>query len=357
MTSAVIAGGICTLTFSTTNPAVKNNVILVSGGTGGMAGLNGEQKVTAISGTTVSFATALTGTITDTLQFKMAPAGYSKIFSGTNLAAYQSNDTSSTQHVLRVDDTATTSARVVMYEAMTDINTGTNPYPTAVQFAGGLYVWKSNTASATANAYVIASNGKKIFMGIASSRPSAPLTAYSMNMFGDATSYKAADAYRSMIVASSNTTAATPFATTTGSIAAGGMNSGAFMARLHTGLGTSQLVATSVPGIASTAMSGGNVNTFGPYPAPVDSALVLVNPPLFNTAIATNGFRGYISGFYVSPQIFPANAFSEGDMVAGSGDTAGRTLAYVWTGSGNAASSDTNYAGGSFIDVTGPWAA
>jgi hypothetical protein len=353
VTSVSIAGGFCTLNFATTNPAIKNSVILVSGATGAFTDLNGEQKVTSFSSTSVTFATALTGTVTGSLSFMMAPAGYSKVYSGTNLAAYRSNDTSSTQHFLRVDDTGTSAARVVMYESMTDVNTGTNPYPTSVQFSGGLYAWKSSVVSATVNPYFIASNGKKILLGIAAYRTSTAGTPYSMMMFGDATSYKAADAYRSMILASTSNTATNFFTPALGTLA-GNSTGGAYMARLHTGLGTSQPSAPFVTGYSSS-MSGGASNTYGPYPSPVDSSLVLVNPLVYNGALATNGFRGYVSGFYASPQVFPSSSFSDGDLVAGSGDTAGKSLTYIWTGS--AAYSDSSYNGGSFIDVTGPWAA
>lgn len=66
-----------------------------------------------------------------------AAVGWTKAFSGTNMAAYKQS-AGSNQLYLRVDDTNATDARVVGYETMSDVNTGTGPFPTATQQSGGL---------------------------------------------------------------------------------------------------------------------------------------------------------------------------------------------------------------------------
>lgn len=76
-----------------------------------------------------------------------AAAGWAKEFSGTNLAVYRAP--SGNRLRIRVNDTGTTVARVVGYETMTDVDTGVNPFPTAAQVSGGLYVRKSETADST----------------------------------------------------------------------------------------------------------------------------------------------------------------------------------------------------------------
>lgn len=67
--------------------------------------------------------------------------GWTKEFSGTNLAAYK-QPAGSNGYYLRIDDTNATYARAVGYETMSDINTGTNMFPDTTQFPGGFYINK-----------------------------------------------------------------------------------------------------------------------------------------------------------------------------------------------------------------------
>lgn len=74
----------------------------------------------------------------------LAGAGWTKPFTGTNLAVFRQGAGSNGMY-LRVDDTSSAagsrSARVVGYEVMSDVNNGTpQSFPTAVQYSGGLYV-------------------------------------------------------------------------------------------------------------------------------------------------------------------------------------------------------------------------
>src|SRR5574338_427743 len=104
-----------------------NQVVLVAGATGGAAALNGEWCVTAVSSTWIQFACPGIGdqTATGTITVKAAPSGsWSKVFSGTNKAAYKSTDPAATGCLLRVDDTSAQYAVVRGYETMTDVDTG-----------------------------------------------------------------------------------------------------------------------------------------------------------------------------------------------------------------------------------------
>jgi len=86
-TSVVVAGGVATVTLSSNalNANLLHSVILVDGVAAPMADLNGEQRVTAASTTTLQFATAVAdGTATGTITVKSAPAGWEKLYSGTN---------------------------------------------------------------------------------------------------------------------------------------------------------------------------------------------------------------------------------------------------------------------------------
>jgi hypothetical protein len=134
-TSLKVAGGVATLEFAGAHSATLHSVVLVSGVEAPYQALNGEQKVTAIANGKVSFATtANAGTATGSIVFKMAPAGWIKAFAAGNVAVYKSADPMSNGMFLRVDDTGNTMAgvgfaRVRGYVSMSDVNTGTGPFP------------------------------------------------------------------------------------------------------------------------------------------------------------------------------------------------------------------------------------
>ena len=135
-----VSGGIATATYAGAHPFKAGHVAQYAGAT--PAALNGNKVILSATGSSVTFAApgvpdgAATGTITS----KAAPAGWQELFAGTlaNVIALKPSVPEATGCVLRIDDTPTSRARVVGYEAMTDINTGTGRFPTEAQFAGGL---------------------------------------------------------------------------------------------------------------------------------------------------------------------------------------------------------------------------
>lgn len=141
--SLVVASNVATATVSTGHnfpmivgvnaltPGV-GPVIRIEGAT--PAGLNGDWRIASVPNTTTfTFATTGIGdqTATGTITAKRAPAGFSKAYSGTNLAAYQADALTATRLFLRVNSTARDPSTVVMYETMSDINTGTGLSPTS----------------------------------------------------------------------------------------------------------------------------------------------------------------------------------------------------------------------------------
>ena len=110
-------------------------------------------------------ATPATGTIT----CKVAGAGWSIAYTGTNIRSYR-QPSNSTQLYLGVDDTGTTNARFRGFETMTAAGvatgSGTNLFPTEVQVSGGLYYYKSNSANTTARDWIaIVNDGFVLLFG------------------------------------------------------------------------------------------------------------------------------------------------------------------------------------------------
>jgi hypothetical protein len=84
-----------------------------------------------VSGLNLENSTA-TGTITCAI----APLGWTKEYSGTNLAVYRAKG--GNRPYLYIDDTSSFS-RVRGYRSMTSLTNGTDPFPTDAQFTGGGY--------------------------------------------------------------------------------------------------------------------------------------------------------------------------------------------------------------------------
>ena len=192
--SLVVSAGVATATVSTGHSAQVDAVILLAGAT--PAALNGEQKVTAITTTTVQFAApgVADGPASGTITLKLAPAGWAKAFAGSNLAAYRSGHVEASGCYLRIDDTAACEARVLGYETLADLATGTGPFPA---IAGGYYWSKSDAANSSARPWWLIGNSRMVYLGLAYN--SSYAGQHLVHCFGDLKSRKSADAYRFLV--------------------------------------------------------------------------------------------------------------------------------------------------------------
>lgn len=167
LNSLVVSSGIATATYSSGHNFTNigslsiGQVINISGVTD-LTGLNGDFRITVTSSTQFTFdATGISdGTASGTIVAKIASAGWSAAFSATNKYAFKSNDPSSNGFYMYIDHSSTTTyARAVGFESMTDINTGTDPFPLSAQVSGGGYgyVFGSNTAASRAWIFIATS--------------------------------------------------------------------------------------------------------------------------------------------------------------------------------------------------------
>lgn len=357
LVSLVALAGVMTATFVGTHSSQVDSVLLVAGVTGGptgFAGANGEQKVVAAPGpTTRTWATALPdGTYTGTITIKMAPAGWEKVFTGTNKAVYRSLDLASSKMLLRVDDSGTTAARVVGYEAMTDVDTGTGAFPTAVQMSGGGYWVKSAVANATAIAWTLQSDGRIFYL---TTSPLAATTSTWLTgvtrFFGDGIPYKpGGDAYFCLLSYEPTLNVSNPV---TGALGAPGGSTTRTIAapRLETGLG-SAVLTTKAPFTGGIGDTSGFSSGVGPFPSPVDGSLWLSK--IYSTLDGVVSPRGEYPGYYHVPQSGVWNTFKMNDIAPGSGPLAGRKLQAVSTSNSMNSVSPVG-TGVAFVDITGPW--
>lgn len=351
--TATISAGTCRLNFSSGVSAVdKNAVILLSGAT--PAGLNGEQKVTNFSTAWVEFKTDLPdGAVTGSVSFKMASLGWEKVFAKTNVSVYRPVDPASTRPYLRVDDTGTTFARVMMYESMTDVDTGFNPAPAASVAAGGYYWWKRSTAGAPGVQYALAGDNRGVYVMPMPSQPAGSMGQYGFNAcyFGDLKNYRSGDAYCGVITGGNNSANSTGNSSVYGNVFVPEPDTTRTVMRRANGIGTSQPCDRTAYG---ATVSGSN-GVLGPAPAASDNGLYMTPIILADGGtFANNGPRGELPGALCSIQTRLSSLVGAGvGQLDGTGVYAGKTLLRVQVDT--RIDSTVASPGTGFFDITGPW--
>jgi len=325
--SLVVASNVVTATVSAGHQfAMVGNtgpVIRIAGAS--PSGLNGDWRVTVTSSTVFTFATSGIGdqTATGTITAKRAPAGFSKAFSGTNKAAYRSDDITGTRLFCRIDDGYTTYSRIRGYEAMSeDVDTGTGLFPTDEQISGGGYVYK---ATGTNQHWALYTDGRMIYFFCDTSNNAYWAGGF---VFGDIDSYVASDAFGCLLISTS---------TATGSVFTYTLsNTGnAYLARSYTQLGNSITTAKYSHGKSSSLGNAGQT-----YPSPADNRIHLWPVECWDS---TTNARGMMPGLW-NP-IHTGNT-PHGFIVDDIPNLPGRTLKLQTTGS---------LVYGCAIDLTGPW--
>lgn len=280
-------------------------------------------------------------------------AGWTKAFGGTNIAAYRMATTNGGNgHYMQVIDTgvapATTSAaRLRGYEVMTDVNTGTGPFPSAAQITDGLYIHKSSTTDATARPWVAFCNDRVMYLwvrGNVTSLTSAGTSADHTTAFGQGDSFMAGDQYHTFAIG------ATASAITSSAVFGELSNSdtlttGHYVARAYTQSEGSRPVAKSSPRVFTTqAVMGGSSNIVSNGADPISLGFYLYPVFLHETTTAP-----FCSLRLKMPRIYhPAVSLlgAPMDIVSGRGPTAGRTFLILPAYSANTA-------GRVWVDITG----
>ena len=347
-TSLVVSGGVATLSFSGAHGAMLDMVILVEGVTGALTDLNGEQRVTALAAGQVMFATAAPdGTAAGTVTFKVAPAGWEKVFSFTNGGVYRSLHPESTKKYMRIDDAGTTSFRIRGYEAMSDANTGTGLFPLDGQISGGGWCNKSSQANATPVKWLMVADARGGYLSIVGNSATSPATESGRTIFfGDFQPLR---------------TGGDPHAFALGCGTGGAYNDvngvcdeaaniTQFTPRAFHGLGGSAPMA-SIPESGGNTKSGIDT-TFGKFPSEVDGGMVLSRRFI---SLTTQAPRGVFPGLYTIPQNEAGMSIAPRSIQPGDGILAGRKLIAVGCGSSTASYPSTTL-GISMIDIIGPWA-
>lgn len=357
--SLVIAGGVATMTISTGMTFEQDAVVQVAGITGGAAALNGDRRLLSIVGNTATFnATGVSDqTATGSITAKVSPLGWAKPFTGTNVAAYKASDPTALGMYLRVDDTGTTVARVVGYESMSDVNTGTGPFPTAAQVSGGGYWEKAGAAGSTARNWILIGDERAMYWWCVPNAAAAITSQGILRGFGDLIPRRSSDAYAAFLAADI-ASIVTSTAALGDLVSSTNPSSSAYVTapRNQSAIGSSSpllVYAESRRATTAVTRSGQGAGYSAPYPNTADNALDLDRVLALDYDLSV---RGTFPGLLHLPQAV-GFALQTWDKIAGQGVLLGRTLMAVRGGSPGYATQNTSsgYPGAVVFDITGPW--
>jgi hypothetical protein len=344
-TSVTVAGGIATVQLPQGNSFDAGTVVRISGAA--PASLNGDARVLAASSSQITVAThAPDGPASGAIAVKMAPANWQERFANTvsNVGVFAPTAVEATGMLLRIDDSGTTNARVRGWETLQDASTGLGPIPTDTQVSGGLWWPKSSTASTAARPWWLLADARGFYLAV------DPLGSgrFTLLYAGDIASYAPADAWGWLLTGNQSDQTnmnVTPDGCC-GYSSRSSVRAGAYLARLHTGLGgayPAQRTESHHNG-SSEAYAGAASYGIGAYPNGPNNGLMTGALEVYAL-----GLRGRLPGLLHPFQDCSVTAITSGTMVNGTDDFAGRSLLALRVGIPS-----YNMWGTVFLD-TGPW--
>jgi len=287
----------------------------------------------SLTGQTGSLITVLDAVLVNGYGSKAA-AGWAKTYSGTSKAVYRAASGARLYYRIQDDGPGLGSfreARLTGYVAMTDVDTGTNPFPTAALAAplglGGAFmpIRKSASLDATARSWIIVADARTVYMFFLSGDTAGT---YKASTFGEFYSFIRDDAYNGLVCGrlAENNSAANQERLDYLDNALSTTNACFFFPRGHTGFGS----AVQGGKMGNTGFGDTNVTLIGnvPFPNPSDGG-IYVAPVHIIDPITTplKGVRGRFRGFWHF--CHAAASVTDQDTFTGVGDTFGKTFLFI----------------------------
>jgi len=248
-------------------------------------------------------------------------AGWTKAYTGTNLAAFRQGAGSNARY-LRVADSNTGYCQMTGYETMTAVSTGTGPFPTTAQLSGGVYHHKDQGQGvyAPGRPWVVVADEKFVWLWNYTSDTTDLYAA--IFGFGDFPSVKSGDVYNTCILgAPGNSYSSYPQAASL-EPALTTLAPAKYCARKFDQLGSSILIGTDTD--YAKSQGNGQMGTSGlNYPHGPDGGLYLspVNVHEYNASVGSH--RGVLPGMWNPCHAVPFGSF---DTWSGSGAFSGKTF-------------------------------
>lgn len=344
-----VSGGVATATVAAGHPFEVDSPALIAGAA--VAGVNGEQRITATTTNTFSFAVdgVPSGSVSGTITAKIAPAGWTRPYESGNKAVYRSAAPSSTLTYFRIDDSAARYALVRGYESMSDVDTGVGLFPDLSQSSAGLYISGSDAANSAPRKWMVIADDR--FIVLLTAHHSSSPDDYNAYLIGDFVSWRNPDNYNAMVCAGvSETSSSNNAGGSTPSVRSSMTNDGTYIARKYTQLGGSLNVYRGIgalPASAGAGISNSGSNNFSAGPSPIDGRIYLY--PMFVLGEGSAP-HGVIPGLYFVPQYLGATYNSKARLDSPVGLDGRRLVAFRVGGY-----SDINQSGRVFVDISGPW--
>ncbi len=358
ISSLVVAGGVATATCAAHGFMGKySQDIEISGAS--VPALNGRFQPTVVDANTFTFLAPSVSnqTVSGTITAKRPSLGWSKPFSNADTAIYQRTNPQATSMLLRVSEPAgSVSAKVLMLESATGVNTFVDPSPTPSQWAGGLD-WLKSWPNATPKPWQIVGDGKSFYLFIQPDNPTPYPRAINLEKpyafaFGDLISFKQVDAYNAFIVGM------------TGDIYSTGTNAGhdqtiGGSGNAFSSIFPSSCIARAADQINKSMFFGfktpaneysGSENNGTPFPSTVDNGLMLMPGMAVYEAgqarAANFQYRGVMPGTIYVPAAKP---YQHTTILPNVVNLAGRSVIMM------AYMKPPNTGCQIAIDLTGPW--
>lgn len=348
VTSITRSGSTATATLTIGDPSMVTGDLHIMAGAA-QSEYNITAPITVLSSTQFTFevsgspASPATGTLT---HYK-AGAGWTEPFTGTNKAVFRPGATNnSARFFLRVlDDNSllgtSLNAGVRGYVSMSDVDTGTEPFPTTVQAASGLS-WRKSTDGTTPRVYQIVADDR--FMVYWSDPQNSPSFG-NQGFFGWFPSNKPADAYNCAIGGDVTFNSNSSVSCMQAAVLGGSSSNAVFIAR-----GVSQAGGAMAGALGILAWTTGVIGattssalTQLTYPSPAHGGLNVQPVFIYEPGCDRGRMPFYSHAHYLS---FTANLGDKFDNVQG---LPGVTLQYLTV-------KHASSPGGILVDITGPWA-
>lgn len=275
--SATVSGGVMTLNYTVPHEYEDGVWLRLDGAPGGTI----VQRCTTAAGAsslTIAAPGFADGAVSGSLSTRVAPADWEKPFFDTNKSVFRSKvfGPGSTQFFYRASDTVA-GPQFPMFRgfvSMTDVDTGTEPFPTVAQVSGdGSSITRANQAAALP--WAVIADGRSVYLLCAySTGPNlyshffgdlAPLSSTD-NHFGGVFSWNSSSGY-----------------------GLNGEQSAAFSPREFDNAPGAVVTSSMVLGLG---YASGN----GAFPSPVDGGLVLQRPVLMRQSVSGYAIRGAMRG-------------------------------------------------------------
>lgn len=348
--SIVVTSGVALVTTTAADHNFRDyTVIRIAGAT--PAELNGDWKMTTAGGNSFSFPTSVAdGTATGTISVKTAPLGWSKPFNGTNIGVYQAS--SGLKHFFRVSDPAGSFANLRGFRVMSDVNNGTEPFPTATQNSIGISLTKYIGGGVSGGKWRLYGDDRICYLIFDANENNGGISNFGpvMLVIGEVASFSSNDVSNSVLVGiGANTIYPTTIFQNSGFRYVGNNSSYAWNGNYLAGSASNETQAPTSFRFLGHSMSDawGFSSTFRvPYPNPTDSALFLHHPILLQEGTGY-AVRGTMPGLYQPLQ----NAV---ETQKNSIHIVNNRQIYLASIGGTTADSQTS-SGLIGFDITGPW--